>query len=88
MTPSLIQLNFPTGELTRETSLHLQLLARSDELFAAPHMSAFGTKQTSQHGRLMSAFGGIADIDRLFCDQCSLSEHERLQIGAVTGRGF
>src|SRR5215813_158337 len=32
--------------------------------FAAPHMSAFGTKRTSRHVRYSSAFGGKADIRR------------------------
>ena len=30
--------------------------------FAAVHMAANGTKRTSQPNRLMSAFGGKADI--------------------------
>src|SRR6516165_9067465 len=33
-------------------------------LFAALHMSAFGTKQTCGSRQRMSAFGGKADIDR------------------------
>ena len=31
-------------------------------LFAAVHMAAIGTKRTSRPSRLMSAFGGKADI--------------------------
>src|SRR5262249_50155487 len=32
--------------------------------FAAPHMSAFGTKRTCQHVCALSAFGGKADMQR------------------------
>src|SRR5262249_35372797 len=34
------------------------------DVLIARSMSAFGTKRTSQHAQPMSAFGGIADIDR------------------------
>src|SRR5262249_25097280 len=35
---------------------------RISRQFAAPHMSAFGTKRTSGDAQPMSAFGGKADI--------------------------
>jgi len=38
--------------------------------FAALHMSAFGTKQTSQWAQPMSAFGGKADIGWRCRDVC------------------
>ena len=39
-------------------------------LFAALHMSAFGTKRTFQRVQSMSAFGGKADIDGTCFDVC------------------
>ena len=42
-------------------------IARNNEMFAAAHESAFGTKRTFNCGPAMSAFGGKADI--AFADQ-------------------
>ena len=48
----------------------LELIPLDAVTFAAMHMSAFGTKRTSQSVKLMSAFGGKADIQRNGPDVC------------------
>ena len=56
-----------TAECNGQVTAH-PLPSRNRLIFAATHMSAFGTKRTSGRAQSMSAFGGKADIGSILCD--------------------